>query len=68
MTKKRRKILYYGLAIALYSWCIVMIWIGPSWQMDGRTYLLTAVVPAFLGVVSISKALQLHMQSMDGTA
>jgi len=51
---------YWGAGL-LYVWALYIFWMAPEWQLSSRTYYLTGVLPAFLGVVALATALGLYM-------
>ena len=69
MTRDTKEALFpvtFGAAALFYSWAIVALWMGPTWSLSGRWYMLVGVLPAFLGVTCTVMALALHLELQDG--
>lgn len=64
-TKQKLFPIAFGCAALFYAWAIVALWMGPSWNLSGITYLLVGILPAFLGVLSTVSALALHLDLQD---
>ena len=64
MTESQKRILfriaYWGAAL-LYVWALFVFWMAPEWELSGRTYYLMGVLPALVGVVSLTTALGLYV-------